>query len=641
MPRAVHRVGVTILLALAVSACSVEAEASESRGPRDYQELSRFLGELVPPLMMRWHAPGAVFVLVKDGQVFLAKGYGYADLEVGLAADPDRTVFRVYSVSKAVTATAAMQLVEQGRLALDRDVNEHLPPPGIPATFSEPITLFHLLTHTSGLDDRYLPARAGTPAELLAAGQYLAHNLPPRLMPPGQLIRYSNQNSVLAGYLIQSASGEPFARYVDAHVFFPLDMHRSSFSRPPALVADMAAGYQFRRGVYRRLGHAAEPCAPSGSMIATASDMSHLMLAYLAEGRYGEHRILQPETVRTMLSRRFTLDPRLSGVGYGFWERSMNGERVFEHAGDSTGFVSLMLLVPDRSLGLFLSVNCEDAGPLIGEVVRGFFDHYFSYTHRAAATAGGVPRPAAAAPAWLSGIYRYNSYPAGGIEKLVLLAGGGREIRVVVADAELTMEVGPQRRTYVQEEPLFYRETAGSAHSAFKRGWDGRWHLVAGPYGVLERVPFYGTFKCQVLWLACCVLVLASFLVAWPALWLVRRIKGRRIGGTTVSRWAVGTALAVCACAVVFVAAVVPVMLGPFGAQLTAGLPTSIRVLLALPPLGAALTATVIPLAVVAWRRRLWTLSARLHYTATAVAALAMVAWFEQWNILRWWFVES
>ena len=169
MSRPVRRVWVTLLLALMVilSACPVEAAPSEERGPQDPQELSRSLDELLPPQMARWHAPGAVFALVKDGRVLLVKGYGHADLDARRPADPERTLFRVYSVSKAVTATAAMQLVEQGRLSLDRDVNGYLPDPGIPATFPEPITLFNLLTHTSGLDDRYLPfgpTRAGPDA---------------------------------------------------------------------------------------------------------------------------------------------------------------------------------------------------------------------------------------------------------------------------------------------------------------------------------------------------------------------------------------------------------------------------------------------------------------------------------------------
>ena len=96
-----------------------------------------------------------MIVVVKDGQVYFAKGYGYADLKNRISVDPERTLFRIASVAKVVTGTAIMQLVESGQLDLHRDVNAYLTRFKIENKFDRPITMAHLLTHTPGLDERY------------------------------------------------------------------------------------------------------------------------------------------------------------------------------------------------------------------------------------------------------------------------------------------------------------------------------------------------------------------------------------------------------------------------------------------------------------------------------------------------------
>ena len=104
---------------------------------------------------MRWqehHIPGAAVSVVKDGRLFFAKGYGYADLENGIPVDPEQTVFRIGSVGKLFTWTAVMQLAEQGKLDLDADINAYLDF-RIPDTYPQPVTLKHLMTHTAGFED--------------------------------------------------------------------------------------------------------------------------------------------------------------------------------------------------------------------------------------------------------------------------------------------------------------------------------------------------------------------------------------------------------------------------------------------------------------------------------------------------------
>jgi CubicO group peptidase (beta-lactamase class C family) len=214
----------TILWAVVLVLSTTPAKLTAEIGPGGPAELEAFLAGLLPSLMEAHHVPGAVFVMVKDGELFFARGYGYADLETRRPVDPETTLFRVASVSKLFTATAAMQLVEQGKLDLHADVNQYLEDFEIEEAFGEPVTLHHLLTHTGGFDDRYLRSavRIGTPIQPL--GLYLAERMPPRVTPPGRILSYSNHGIALVGHLVEAVTGSSFTEYVDAQVLGPLRM---------------------------------------------------------------------------------------------------------------------------------------------------------------------------------------------------------------------------------------------------------------------------------------------------------------------------------------------------------------------------------------------------------------------------------
>lgn len=155
-----------------------ESPVPDGRVPSDPKELEAFLDSFFDKEMSASHVPGAVFALVKEGEIFLTKGYGFADLEKKAPVIPDRTVFRVGSVSKLFTATAVMQLVEKGLMSLDDDANKYLKSFQIEATYREPVTVASLLTHTGGFDERYIGMSARSEADVVPLGQYLATNMP-------------------------------------------------------------------------------------------------------------------------------------------------------------------------------------------------------------------------------------------------------------------------------------------------------------------------------------------------------------------------------------------------------------------------------------------------------------------------------
>jgi CubicO group peptidase (beta-lactamase class C family) len=250
-------------------------------GPSDPRELETFLDGLISAQLRDDHIAGATVSVVKDGRLFFTKGYGSADLQAGTPVSAQTTLFQVGSASKLFTATAVLQLAEQGKVNLHADVNTYLKTFHLPATYPESITLAHLLTHTAGFEDRSTGTFPPTPSDLEPLGQWLAAHLPARVRPPGELAAYSNYGYALAGYIVEQVSGLPYAQYVEQHLFQKLRMRSSTFRQPlPAsLSADLSQGYTYSNGVYTPVPFTAEQNAPAGAMSATATDIANFMIA--------------------------------------------------------------------------------------------------------------------------------------------------------------------------------------------------------------------------------------------------------------------------------------------------------------------------------------------------------------------------
>src|SRR5438105_6435900 len=207
-------------------------------------DFETFLDALIPSQLQNRDIAGAVVSAVKDGQLLFAKGYGYADFAAKKPVIANQTLFRPGSISKLFTATAVMQLVEQGRLDLDRDVNEYLDF-AIPKTYPEPVTLRRLLTHTGGFEETLKNLFAANEQAIKPLHDYLVTAMPARIFPTGKVVSYSNYGFTLAGYIVERVSGEKFERYIENHILKPLGMTSSTFdqSLSPEMRARMSQGY--------------------------------------------------------------------------------------------------------------------------------------------------------------------------------------------------------------------------------------------------------------------------------------------------------------------------------------------------------------------------------------------------------------
>ncbi|MGZ4866796.1 MAG: serine hydrolase domain-containing protein, partial [Candidatus Angelobacter sp.] len=360
--------------------------AGESRVTEPPHELTvadvhAFLDGFVPMQLEREDIAGAVVLVVKDGAIFFAKGYGYSDVEKRTPVTVDATLFRPGSVSKLFTWTAVMQLVEQGKLDLDRDINEYLDFK-VPAKFDKPITLRNIMTHTPGFEEQIkdLISEEATPIATLK--QHLVTHIPERIFPPGSTPAYSNYGASLAGYIVERVSGRPFNDYVNDNIFKPLGMAHSSFAQPlPAeLKGLMSTGYKLGSGKPKPFEIIEE--APAGGLAATAADMARFMIAHLQNGKIENAQILRPETAAQMHSRQFGLSPALNGMCLGFYEEARNGRRIIGHGGDTVYFHSDLHLMLENGIGFFVSYNSAGKGEISprSALWYHFLDRYFPYT---------------------------------------------------------------------------------------------------------------------------------------------------------------------------------------------------------------------------------------------------------------------
>jgi len=165
------------------------------------EDLGAFLDGMMPLQLHREDIAGAVVLVVKDGKVIFEKGYGYADVKKIIPVTPGGTLFRAGSVSKLFTWTAVMQLVQQRKIDLDQNVNAYLDFK-IPDTFSQPITMRNLMTHTAGFEDTLKDLVTANNSPPTSLRDYLVHHMPERVYPPGTTPAYSNYGATLAGYIV-------------------------------------------------------------------------------------------------------------------------------------------------------------------------------------------------------------------------------------------------------------------------------------------------------------------------------------------------------------------------------------------------------------------------------------------------------
>lgn len=516
-------------------------------------DLEAFLDGVMPAQLQRGNIAGAVVAVVKDGKVLFAKGYGYADVEAKKPVSADDTLFRPGSISKLFTWTAVMQLVEQGKLDLDRDVNDYLDFK-IPSTYSQPITLRNIMTHTSGFSETIKDLFVKNPEDMKPLGVYVADHLPPRIFPPGTTPAYSNYATTVAGYIVQRVSGKPFDEYIATNILQPLGMSHTTFEQPlpPSLKPLMSNGYALA-------SEKAKPFEvvqawPAGSVSTSALDMTHFIIAHLQNGEYNGARILRPETAQLMHARQFASNPAMNAMALGFYEETRNGHRIIGHGGDTGWFHSDLHLILDANVGFFVSYNSAGKGEVSNrtELFEQFLDRYFPYQIPPAT----VPATAAADARAVSGVYIISRRLQGNILEASAVLGEARISST--PDGKIMMDAlknfNGQPKKFVEIAPLVYREVDGQDKIAFKRVGNG--HLQAAidyPFMVFDRVGLLQNKYLNFFVLGASLGIMVLALIFWPVNGLLRRHYGRKLRLSVGNRRLRTLTRVVCAIDVLFV----------------------------------------------------------------------------------------
>lgn len=507
------------------------AQGTEQANTGTYEltqaDVEAFLNGLVPLQIAREDIAGVVIAIVKDGKPFFSQGYGFSNVEKRTPVSADATLFRPGSISKLFVWTSIMQQVEQGKLDLDRDVNDYLDFK-IPPKFGKPITLQNIMTHTPGFEETIQQLFVGNASELIPLDQYVKEHLPARIFPPGTTPAYSNYATTMAGYILQRVSGESFADYIEGHVFKPLGMEHSTVRQPlpDNLKAMMSNGYQVASEPARPFEFV--EAAPAGSSSVTAADMQHFMIAHLQDGQYESAQILRPETARMMHARQFSVLPDLNGMCLGFYEETRNGHRIIGHAGDTEYFHSDLHLILDSGIGFFISYNSAGKGETRAReaVWHAFLDRYFPYQPPAAS----APASAAADAKMVSGRYITSRRADTTILKLLTLLDEPK----VSANADNTIsldalkDLNGKPKKLQEIGPLMFRAVNDQDHVGFKRDDSGNLVFATDfPVFVFQQAPAGLNSGLDLPLIICAVVILVLAILFWPLSALIRRHYGQ------------------------------------------------------------------------------------------------------------------
>lgn len=605
--------------------------AAGAVGLPDASEFELYLDGLMAGHQDAFPYVGAVVSVVADGDVYFQKGYGYADLAARTPVDPEQTLFRIGSVTKLFGWTALMQLVEQGRIDLDADINSYLNELSVPAAFEEPVTIGHLMNHTAGFEDRFIGLFSKTPGGDRLT-ELLREQLPARVRPPGLVTSYSNHGTVLAAVALMNVTGESWQDYVTAHILIPLQMNHTAIRQPPQanLEPGMSKGYANHNGLFREQPFEFVPLAPAGAISATANDMARFMIAHLRLGALDGARILNDETARRMQTRSFQNAPGINGMAHGFIEMDRNGHRVIGHTGDTLLFHTLWAILPEHGVGIFASFNTDSGARARTKLFESFMDRYYP-----SITPGPIPVIDANAAGDLKrfeGLYRSNRMGYTTLEKLAAAMDG---VRVRIDDDGALLLSAQETIRMGEIEPLVFQEINGSRRIRFLESEDGeitRLFMDDVPVLAFDRTPRSEIPLLHGVLLVVTLPLLFSGVVVWPVAAFRRRndepvFSQLHLPGA--AKWTAGLAsFALGAFSIGFALT----MSNP--EEIVYGLPAHVPALLCLPLIGAALTYVAVLFGMLFCVRRIGSLGARIHYLAVVAACVVMVWQLHTWNLL-------
>jgi CubicO group peptidase (beta-lactamase class C family) len=547
-----------------------------------------------------------------------------------------------------------MQLVEQGMLDLDTDINEYLDfeipnrleykQRNVPA---EPITIRHLMTHTPGFEDYMTEVFSISEESVVPLAQYVRESRPARVFAPGEVTAYSNYGATLAGYIVEVVSGTPFAQYIEENIYRPLGMNHSTFRQPipEDLPGNMAKPYRFVDGTFMEASFEFMS-EPAGSMSSSALDMARFMLAYLEEGQLDTGRVLQAGTVRRMFDESFTHHHELEGMAHGFIKATVNGQHVFQHPGGTMLYDTALHLIPEEGIGFFISHS--GGSYLVNKTIfQQFMDLYFPPEPL---IIPDPPAEMASRSAEFSGEYYQNRRSFTNSDAALSLLFGRIQVEVDHEGYLLVTHMGETHR-FVEIEQGIYQNLSDSTENDYGGdfrtivfGTDtlGRTMLMADGPMSYSRAAWYESIGPTLILLLSSLAFMIGSLIYWGIKSVVVKIRGKKRQSDDMSggsKWAMRAAISTGLLTLVFLIGFLaegeidPVYQLPEQAYTPPS--TFSTVLDATVPYALVfMSAGVIFFAVMAWVKGYWKKAGRIHYTLFALSSAVLSWMFYFWNIV-------
>jgi len=473
--------------------------------PIPQAELEAFVDGVVRDAMATEHIAGVEVSIVQNGKVVLLKGYGFASLNPSRPVDPSRTLFRIGSLSKTFTWIALMNAADQGRIKLDRPINDYLAPSQrVPDQgFDHPIKVIDLMDHTPGFEDTALghlfvdkPERIETP------DVYVTRHRPRRVREPGQFATYSNYGVALAALAVMHDARSDFPTVIEREITGPLGMSRTTFREPyparaglpapmpAALAADRSSGFHWNGSGFTPLKYEyATQIAGVGDASTTAEDMSRYMLMNLNGGSLEGATVYSPATAQAFRTPLLKVPEGVNGWAHGFMTTSLpGGYTAYGHGGALLDYFTEMMLVHPLNLGVFVTTNTDTGRPLSERLPALIVEHFY-------ASAPKIHRPGdpqlAKHAAVYAGEYLTTRRAYSGLEKLVGLFQGAAKVSVTPDGYLRVFGAGGAPSQWVPEgAPGHFRAAEGDRTMSFRLDARGRAVSFNGASGTqsFERI---------------------------------------------------------------------------------------------------------------------------------------------------------
>lgn len=445
------------------------------RGPREAAELTTFVEQEMARLMDVHQTQAAAVVVIGDGRILLQRGFGFVDGAETQPVDAG-TGFRIASVSKVFVGLAAAMMIERGDLVLEQPVNEIVTSFALSEPFAEPLRLRHLLAHTGGFDEQFWGDLTLDPAQRQPLGVHLAHHLPPRVLPPGHMVAYSNYGYSLAAYCVEQAAGTPFHQWVHQEILLPMGMQQSGFLLHEDRRSALVTGHR-NDGTPRPYTYVHR--YPATSMITNARDMARFMTTVLNRGRVEDRTVYGTAAADLLEQALYQPHPSMPGQTAGFMQWRRWGHRILWHDGAHVGYSAELMLFPDLNSGFFIVAN-KKGGDVTAGLKYALLKRYYKPENPQTLT---PPYRRLTDHQALAGSYQNSRRSRRNLAKARGLFGGGL---TVTAQPDGTL--GLLGLSFAEIEPdLFAYVARPDMRLAVKRKADGSVDHLAVDYGGAPR----------------------------------------------------------------------------------------------------------------------------------------------------------